>query len=273
MADILRVIAREPDLQAAARVHLIEASPVLRGRQRETLREAAAPVAWHGGLDTVPAGPLLLVANEFFDALPVRQHVRAGNGLRERVVGLDEAGNLAFAVGPAAPPGVPHGFDAAPVGAIVETRPAADPIIAAIAERVVAEGGAALIVDYGHGETAPGDTLQAVRGHAYADPLAEPGLADLTAHVDFAPLARRAVACGAACHGPIGQGAFLRAAGLNERAAALAKGRSAAVRRDLCRAVERLGGEGEMGRLFKVMALTRPGHLPPPFHTGARAGV
>ncbi len=261
MADILRVAAKARGFLDVATVHLVETSPVLRARQAATLANAGVDPAWHDSFSGVPAGSLLLVANEFFDALPIRQFVRVGDAWRERVVGLDDSGKLAFGIGA----GVLDTRPGAHEGAIFELRPAGQAIAAEIARRIVEENGAALIVDYGHAESAAGDTLQAVRGHRFADPLSAPGEADLTAHVDFAALARSAVAEGAATHGPLTQGEFLLALGLAERAEKLGANADAAGRAALRAAVERLAGPAAMGRLFKVLALTRPAIAPPPF--------
>lgn len=286
MKDILRVAAKATDFLAAIRVHLVETSPVLKREQAKTLADCGAEIARHDSFSEVPPGALLLVANEFFDALPVHQFVRAGGAWRERVVGLDASGGLAFGIGirtisdaPRSPAafgdtlsplgrGMHRGLSQMAVssdGSILELRPAADAIATEIAARIVSENGAALIIDYGYEGPAFADTLQAVRGHAYADPLAAPGEADLTAHVDFAALARVAESAGAAAHGPIGQGEFLLSLGLRERAAALAEAGGAARRAELQAAVERLAAPDAMGRLFKVLALTRPGVAPPPF--------
>jgi NADH dehydrogenase [ubiquinone] 1 alpha subcomplex assembly factor 7 len=259
MADILRVLRRQPALADTLRVHLVETSPVLRARQRETLAASGFEVHWHDSLAEAPDGPVLLVANELFDALPVRQFVRAEGRWRERVVGLDEEGRLAFGLGPASLP-----RPEVEEGAVWEVRPAAEALIAEIAGRIVRHGGAALIVDYGH-KGGYGDTLQAVRGHAHDDPLAHPGEADLTAHVDFAALARSANAEGASVHGPVPQGDFLLALGLLERAGRLGAGKDAATQEAIRVAVERLAGPEQMGRLFKVLAVTPPGIVPPPF--------
>jgi NADH dehydrogenase [ubiquinone] 1 alpha subcomplex assembly factor 7 len=259
MADILRVLRRQPALADTVRVYLVETSPVLRARQRETLAENGFEVSWHGSLAEVPDGPLLLIANELFDALPVRQFVRAEGRWRERVVGLDEEGRLAFGLGPASLPG-PEAED----GAVWEVRPAAEALMSEIAGRIARHGGAALIIDYGH-EGGFGDTLQAVRGHAFADPLAAPGEADLTAHVDFAALARCAEAEGAKAHGPMPQGAFLLALGLLKRAGQLGAGKDAAAQEEIRAAVERLAGPEQMGEIFKVLAVTPRGIAPPPF--------
>jgi SAM-dependent MidA family methyltransferase len=260
MADVLRVATRAPDFRSAASVHLVETSPVLRVRQRERLAERGFHIEWHAGFGEVPAGTVLLAANEFLDTLPVRQFVRSNRIWRERVVGLDASGALAFGIGAGRLDGGPEAAE----GSVLELRPAADALIAEITARIVGSGGAALVVDYGH-HGGFGDTLQAVRGHAFADPLDSPGEADVTAHVDFSALARRARAEGAAAHGPIGQGAFLLALGLKERAARLGEEAGEAARESLRAAVDRLAGPAQMGTLFKVIAVTRPGLIPPPF--------
>jgi len=259
MADILRVAAKAPDLRSAVTVRLVETSPALTASQAKTL--AGHAVEWHGSLEAVPEAPLLLVANEFFDALPIRQCERRDGAWQERVIALDPAGRLAFGLGPGGIEGAPE----APDGSVLEVCPAADAVVAEIARRIVAFGGAALIVDYGHAQSGLGETLQAVRQHRYADPLDSPGEADLTAHVDFAALARRARSEGAAVHGPIPQGEFLLALGLLERAGQLGARGDAATRAGLQAAVERLAAPDQMGALFKVMAITRPGLAPPPF--------
>jgi NADH dehydrogenase [ubiquinone] 1 alpha subcomplex assembly factor 7 len=255
------VAAKARDFHDAVTVHMVETSAVLKARQATTLAGSDICLTWHDSFFDVPAGPLLLVANEFFDALPIRQFVRSNNTWRERVVGLDDSGKLAFGIGP----GTLNSGPDAPEGAIFEVRPAAEAIVGEIARRIIGANGAALIFDYGHAETAPGDTLQAVRGHRFADPLAAPGASDLTAHVDFAALARSAAAEGAAVHGPVPQGEFLTALGLLARAERLSANSDAAGRAALDAAVERLAGPAAMGNLFKAFALTRPGVAPPPF--------
>ncbi len=241
MADLLRATGRAG---LAAPVHFVETSPALRAAQA-----ARAPGAtWHDDLASVPGDlPLLLVANEFFDALPVRQLVRAPDGWRERCVG---AGFVPVLGKP-----VPLGLDAPP-GTVVETSPAATAIAAEIGARLRDRGGAALIIDYGYAGPAAGDTLQAVRAHEFADPFADPGEVDLTCHVDFTALA---AAAGVASHGPVGQGAWLRALGIAARAAALKARATPAQGEDIDAAVARLTGDEAMGQLFKVMALTGPG--------------
>jgi NADH dehydrogenase [ubiquinone] 1 alpha subcomplex assembly factor 7 len=182
-------------------------------------------------------------------------------GWAERMVGLDGEGSLAFGLRPA-----PDAeFPPAPAGSLREIAPAAAAIAASIGERLAADGGAALFIDYGHERPGFGDTLQAVRRHAFADPLAEPGEADLTAHVDFAALAGAAQKAGAQPRPVIGQGDFLRALGITERAAVLAKGKDAATQAAIGAAVERLTGPAAMGTLFRVLALSGPGLALPVF--------
>jgi len=266
MADMLRAARALPEFAAALRIHLVETSPALREKQRAAL--AGRDVAWHDDLDGVPPGPMLLVANEFLDALPVDQYVRAADGWHERRVGLDDAGALSFVTGPALDPGeaaklIPRALaDAAP-GALFERSEAVADVAARLGARIGRDGIAALVVDYGHARSAPGETLQAVRDHRYHDVLAAPGDADLTAHVDFAAFARAAAAAGCAVHGPVPQGAFLSSLGIaerTERLAANATGEQAALLRSGC---ERLTGDGRMGTLFKAVALTRPGEPAP----------
>jgi len=241
MADLLRVLRR---VGCAAAVHFVETSPVLRAAQSERVPGAV----WHEDLSLVPDDlPLMLVANEFFDALPVRQFERAADGWHERIV--VQAGDR-FAPGLTAMPVdplVPAALHAASQDSIYETSPASTAIAAEIGARLRAHGGAALIVDYGHAGPVTGDTLQAVRAHVFADPFATPGEVDLTCHVDFRALAD---AAGVTAQGPVGQGNFLRALGIAARAERLG-GQVAAV--------ERLTGDESMGRLFKVLGLTGGG--------------
>lgn len=249
MADLLRAAAVRPAFLAAADVSLVETSPSLRGVQARTL--AGHDIAWADTLDEVPAdAPLYLVANEFFDALPIRQYRRADTGWTERHVALDDKGRFAYRDLAAAPlPGA---------GAeIVETSEPSTRIAAEIAERLATHGGLALLIDYGYA-AGHGDTFQAVQAHAFADPLTAPGAADLTAHVDFAALADAARAARARAYGPVTQGALLVALGLEQRAAMLAKARPD--RADgLATDSARLAASDQMGTLFKALALTGPG--------------
>ena len=264
MADALRAARARPDFAEAARLHLVETSPVLRARQATTL--AAHGPRWHAGFEDLPAGPLILVANEFFDALPVRQFQRGARGWAERLVAAEADGAFRFALSaPLAADALPAGLPAgASAGTIAEVSPARDALADAVARRLARSGGAALIIDYGHAVAAAGETLQAVSRHRFADPLADPGAADLTAHVDFAALARAARAAGGAVCGPVSQGRFLRALGIAHRAASLAAGKDAATAEAIGAALRRLIAPSEMGNLFKVLALAHPGLAPLP---------
>ena len=262
MADFWRATAKVPGFHEAASLHLVETSPILRAAQARLLPHAV----WHDRLAQVPDDlPLLVIANEFFDALPVRQLQRTEAGWRERMVTHD---GTRFVAGPGALPLdalVPPALADAPVGAVWETSPAATAIAAEIGARLVATGGAALFIDYGHSGPATGDTLQAVRAHGYADPFADPGEVDLTAHVDFAALA---AAAATTAHGPVGQGDFLLALGLAQRAEALKARADTRGRAHIEAATARL--TVTMGALFKALALTgRDWPTPAGFGTGA----
>ena len=260
MADALRAARAVPAFRAAIEVHLVEISPALRAHQRAALKGLRP--CWHDRLASVPDGPLILVANEFFDSLPIRQFQRAQDGWRERLVGLEpETGAFRFVLDPrgdAAARLIPPAVRGAPVGAIAEASPAGLALAREIGERLTAAGGAALIIDYGHARSAPGETLQAVRRHASHDVLAEPGTADLTAHVDFESLARAAAEAGARVYGPIPQGEFLEALGVGVRAEALIASATPAQAAGLRAACRRLTDPAEMGALFKVLALADP---------------
>ncbi len=261
MADIWRATARVPGFHTAARLHLVEASPRLRASQQAAL--AGLPVTWHTTPDALPEGPLWLVANEFFDALPVRQFLRAEGGWAERVVGLRD-GALALGLAPAAPlAALAHRLEDTGPGDLVELCPAAEPVMAAIARRVAARG-AALIVDYG-GWRSLGVTVQALRDHRTDPILAHPGQADLTAHVDFEALARaaRIAVPRIGLSGPAGQGLWLEALGITPRAQALARNLAGPALDAHVAAYRRLTHPQEMGTLFRVLALHPPGHAPP----------
>ncbi|MFG1464990.1 SAM-dependent methyltransferase [Xanthobacter sp. DSM 24535] len=274
MADALRACRLMPAFGDAARIHLVEMSPVLRARQQATLSQVASahPLSWHARLEDVPDGPVLVLANEFFDALPISQFIRSGGGWHERRIGLDPAGDLTFGVDPhparlvdrlARHVPLPH-----PPGVLLERLES--PAAAALATRLTTQDGAALVIDYGHAISGFGDTLQAIKAHAFVDPLATPGEADLTAHVDFAALARSSVAAGAQAFGPVPQGEFLLRLGLAARAERLQAGASPAQAEQIAIAAARLTGTGakEMGTLFKVLCLAGPAFAasgdPPP---------
>jgi SAM-dependent MidA family methyltransferase len=253
MADVWRVIGAVPGMRAAAQVHLVETSPTLRVRQAEVL--AGADPVWHDRIDTLPEGPLFLLANEFFDALPVRQFQRAEGGWAERQVGLSE-GRLALGLAGATPYAtLDHRLGDTQPGEIVELCPALPAIAAEIGARIARAGGAALIVDYG-GWRSRGDTFQALRGHRPVDPLAEPGLADLTAHVDFEALALAFAAGGARTSAMVPQGAFLERLGITQRAQALATHLTGTALQSHVAAHRRLTHPEEMGQLFKAISCT-----------------
>ncbi len=251
MADALRAIAAAaPGFAAALRLHLLETSPRLRAEQAQRLPGAT----WHDSLHTLPRGPLLLLANEFLDALPIRQFVRRGAGWRERYVAAG-----AFVERCALPPDLDAGE-----GEVVEVCESARAFAAAVAERLARDGGAALFLDYGPAARAPGDSLQALRQRGFADPLAAPGEADLTAHVDFAALAAAAEAEGAAVCGPLAQGLFLARLGLAQRVERLARTAPLAQGQALLASARRLLEPAAMGSLFKVLGLCHPSLFPLP---------
>lgn len=268
MRDALRATAAVPGFHAALRLHLVETSAPLRARQ-----EAALPgAAWHDRFETVPDGPLLLLANEFLDALPVRQLERRGGRWHERLVDWDdESARFRLGLAPGASPLaalLPGALASAPEGAIAELCPAAIALVTHLAERLRAARGAALLIDYGLATSSLGPTLQAVSRHGAADPLDRPGRVDLSAHVDFDALARAAAQAGAAVHGPVEQSVLLRRLGIEARAATLASAPGRAG--EVAAALHRLIGPQEMGSLFKVMALTSPeAPAPPGFETEA----
>lgn len=264
MKDMLRATRREAAFRAALEVHLVETSAGLRQVQRETLKDCPPPLRWHAAIDDVPAMPAVIVANEFFDALPVRQAERRPAGWFERMVSVDDRGALTLGLAPEPMAGdragdLPDDLPPLPqarTGEVFEWRPPGP--VRAVAARAAA-GGTALVIDYGHTVSAAGDTLQAVRAHAAVSPLAAPGLCDLTAHVDFEALGREARAAGARVHGPVTQGCFLRRLGIAARAAVLqahVPARSSGIAADLRRLTG--SGPGEMGDLFKVVAFSAP---------------
>ena len=265
MQDALRAIGRAaPGFRAALRLHLVETSPTLRAAQAARLADAAP--AWLDRLADLPDGPALVIANEFFDALPIRQWQRGSGGWHERLVGWDDAaGRLRWELSARADPGlalIPAAVRDAPAGSIAEACPAGLSHAAMLGGRLARQGGAALIIDYGPAAGAPGDSFQAMRRHGFVDPLEAPGEADLTAHVDFQALAAAATQAGAQAHGPVPQGVFLDALGLQARAARL-KAAAPARAPEVDAAVDRLAGPDQMGTLFKALALTAPGLGPP----------
>ncbi|PTQ13579.1 methyltransferase [Sphingomonas oleivorans] len=251
-ADALRAMRR---IGLAPLVHFVETSPVLRAAQAERVPDAR----WHNGIDDLPDdAPLIIVANEFFDALPIRQFIRTEAGWREQMV---QAQGDGFLLQPGSDPqddAIPASLRDSSPGSIVETAPQAAAIMGALGRRLAAQGGAMLVFDYGHAGPAIGDTLQSVRAHGFADPLAEPGTRDLTAHVDFTALADAARAGGATPSRLVPQGEWLVTLGIAQRAAALA--RSAPSRaEEIAVAHRRLTAADQMGQIFKAMAFTASG--------------
>jgi NADH dehydrogenase [ubiquinone] 1 alpha subcomplex assembly factor 7 len=275
MADVLRVARVVPGFRAALDVHLVEMSEVLTETQRQTLAPFAYPVTWHESIEDLPTGPTIIIANEFFDALPVRHYVRTTAGWNERLVGLDQEGRLAFGLAPAPDSTISAALGgAAGPGAILEIGLAAQRAMGSLVAHIVQETGALLIIDYGYRSKRAGETLQAVKDHVYVDPLMTPGEADLTAHVDFAALGRAALASGADVHGPVAQGVFLARLGIFERAAALRRAASPEQALALDAALARLAqpgptsGQGaSMAELFQVLCATSYGLVPPGFET------
>jgi NADH dehydrogenase [ubiquinone] 1 alpha subcomplex assembly factor 7 len=261
MADALRALRVLPPLYQALSIHLVEVNPVLRDKQKATL-SSSRNINWHDSIDDVPDGPSVIFANEYFDVLPIHQAVKGENGWHERTVELDDRGRLAF--GMAAEP-IPR-FDvllpawvrAAPVGAVFEWRPDAE--IMKIASRVRDQEGATLIIDYGHLRSDAGDTFQAISRHSFADPLKDPGQADVTAHVDFQALVRASEDLGARVHGPVPQGDFLKRLGIENRAVSLMAKATNEASQDIASALKRLvgGGRGGMGQMFKVLGVSEP---------------
>jgi SAM-dependent MidA family methyltransferase len=264
--DIARTIGRiEAALSASAEWHLVETSPKLREIQAATLEDYGG-FTWHDRLDEVPRRPMLVVANELFDALPLRQYVKRGGVWRERCVALDAEGGLAFVAGAGTldPALLPPNAQAQPEGSVFEIAPARTALMQQIAERIARDGGAGIFFDYGHLTPGFGDTLQAVRNHRYEGVLESPGEADLTSHVDFAALEEVARAAGLEV-GQSTQGAFLLGMGLLERAGRLGSGAGQTRQDEIRAAVERLAGPDQMGELFKAMAVLPRGVKVPPF--------
>ncbi len=261
IADILRATRSVPGFHKAAKVVLLEASETLRDVQRATLKDHKPQ--WITNVGELPDMPLFLVANEFFDALPIRQFLRDGTAWRERLIG-EADGTLRFGLGPAAPQtALQYRLSDTRDGDHVELCATAIPILTTLASRIAQNGGAALIVDYGDWSSL-GDTLQALKAHERVDPLQTPGQADLTAHVDFELLALAAKAAGCAHTRLTPQGIFLERLGITARAQALAKGIGGSKLDELVVAHRRLTHPDEMGNLFKVLGLYPPQAAPPP---------
>jgi NADH dehydrogenase [ubiquinone] 1 alpha subcomplex assembly factor 7 len=261
MADALRALRVLPPLYQSLTIHMVEVNPVLREKQRATL-SGVRNVTWHDTIDDVLEGPAVILANEYFDVLPIHQMVKRETGWHERTVELDQNDRLVFAHASEPTPRfevlLPPLVRAAPVGAVFEWRP--DKEIMKIARRVREQDGAALIIDYGHTRSDAGDTFQAIARHSFTDPLKNPGQADVTAHVDFQALGRAAEDIGARVHGPVTQGDFLKRLGIETRAASLMAKATPEVAADIEGALRRLtdSGRGGMGSMFKVIGISQP---------------
>ncbi|NKB19522.1 MAG: class I SAM-dependent methyltransferase [Alphaproteobacteria bacterium] len=258
MADILRTVRNVmPSFADAIEVHMVETGAVLREQQQKTLNDYN--VSWHDRFEMTPAGPLLIIANEFFDALPIDQYIKTDKGWQERRVTMDrDQDKLMFGEGgpsPAKDVYVPDDLKPSPVSSVFERSIVGEQIVGDIAKRIATGGGAALIIDYGHVRHGVGDTLQAIKSHKYHDPLTDIGEADLTTHVDFAALAKAAEAEGTLIHGPIFQGEFLTALGIEQRTAALTAKALPDQAKGIISGSRRLIASDDMGTLFKVMAL------------------
>jgi len=266
MKDVLRVARRSPEFLNAVEITLVESNPELAKLQEKTLAGTGVPVHWEQELNAkLLDRPLIVLANEFFDALPVRQFVRTDRGWRERMIGIGENGALEFVHAPVpADHFVPMGVREQLTGAIYEISDASLSLTRLIAEAIARHGGAALVIDYGYEKPVMHSTLQALHRHTRAEPLAIPGESDLSAHVDFQALATAASQEGAAVFGPTTQFAFLKAIGIALRAEALARGKSADLRQQIARDVERLVLPDQMGKLFKVLAIMPKSAPPPP---------
>ena len=260
MSDMIRAIATDKEAAKHLHIHLVEISPTLRHEQEKALHGLSGPKFWHESLDTLPEAPLFMVGNEFFDCLPIHQWVFHKGHWHERVIGLDAEGHLRFGLGPVR--AISSQQEAAENGAILERSPASEAIMRTISAHLALHGGAGLFIDYGYDAPAYGDTFQAMRHHAYADPLTNPGAHDLTAHVNFDALRKQATEelakappCPMAARPVISQGDFLLAMGLLQRAGQLGTGQSPQTQAKITQAVERLAAPEQMGTLFKCLAL------------------
>ena len=259
MADALRAAKLAPEFLERIEVVMVEASPVLRAQQEERLKDCGARITWKDRFEESDR-PLFLIANEFFDALPVRQFVQTERGWCERMVVVDKDA-LAFALSPVASAVAVEGD--APQGGVYETSPATLALAEEIGHRIARQGGAALIIDYGYDAPGFGETLQAVGGHQFKELLEAPGEIDLSAHVDFTSLAAAARRGGAQTFGPVGQGAFLQMLGIKPRAESLIRANKNEAP-EIARAVDRLVNPEQMGTLFKALAIVPPRVPTPP---------
>ncbi|PKR55107.1 class I SAM-dependent methyltransferase [Thalassospira marina] len=277
MADALRAVRNVPGLSDALTVRFVETSPVLRARQQTAIMPYGIPAVWHDSFDEIPEAqnaPMVVIANEFFDALPVRQFQFCKDGWRERLVAISaETGELCFTNGALAPMTdalVPVKLrPTAKVGDVFEASPVGVAIANQIAHRLNRDGGAALMIDYGHPHSAFGDTLQALRNHKFHPVLSQPGDADLTTHVDFGALARTFSQADARTGAVLGQGTFLKMLGIEQRAELLKQSASTDQAAAIDAALNRLINADQMGTLFKVLIAYGRETAPPPCVSGA----
>jgi SAM-dependent MidA family methyltransferase len=276
MSDAMRAAKIVPEFIGAAVLHLVEVSPPLQAMQEQSLAAHGLPAFWHRSLSEVPTGAAIFVANEFFDALPVNQAVKMAGGWHRRGIGVDDDGNFVYRTEPESmahfETTLPAAVRNAAEGEIFEWR--SDVETMELGRRIAREGGAALVIDYGHAESATGETLQAVREHLFADPLSAPGEADMTAHVDFEALRRSFEALGTETFGPIAQAVFLDRLGIGTRAQTLKANALAnsdrAKAHEIDSAMARLTGSGRtgMGSLFKALAVAHRSVGTPPGFEG-----
>ena len=260
MSDMLRTLGKlSPDLKETLPVHMVEVSPRLTDLQREKLAGTGFRIEWHQSLETLPIMPMGIVANELFDAIPIRSFIKHGGHWHEQAVGTGEGDDLVFRSIPASLKLsiLPTGHETQPDGSIFEHAPAREAMMQDIAGRVAESGAFGLFIDYGHSHSGFGDTVQAIKKHVFANPFEEPGEADLTSHVDFEALANAARHHGAQVSTVLEQGAFLTHLGINKRASKLANAQPH-LRNAVETACERLTGKDQMGSLFKVMGIAAP---------------
>ncbi|MEO1014391.1 MAG: SAM-dependent methyltransferase [Pseudomonadota bacterium] len=263
MRDALRAAKLSPAFLDAIDVQLVETSGRMRLEQQKRLKDAPVPLAWKDAFHDTNDGPILIIANELFDCLPIRQFEMTTDGWRERMVNVDDAGEgLVFSTAFAPPLTIEGAPDAAPEGAIYEWSEPAEQLAEEIAKRLADHPGRALIIDYAHVRAGLGDTLQSVKGHGAWPPLAAPGHADITAHVNFDRLIERAFDAGAAAYGPVAQGTLLDRLGLTMRVERLCAGKPQDIVKDIEAGAFRIAASSEMGELFKAICISSP-DLPP----------
>lgn len=261
MQDALRATRQIDEFQDHLTVHLVETSPILQTAQFHCLQNAHERIEWESGLDSLPEKPALIIANEFFDALPIRQHVQTREGMLERCVGIDqESGELTYQLERGGL-SLAKGDQEIEDGTVIESCQAAKEMMAQIATHLTRHGGVLLVIDYGYLGESHQDTLQAVREHGYAPVLKDPGDADITAHVDFQTLAEIAESQGASVHGPVNQGTFLVRIGAEIRTQQLLQNADEEQAVQLISGVKRLIDPTQMGHLFKAMAVCGQPHL------------